>query len=301
VVAKPKPAAEVSVDADLVRRLLAAQHPDLADRPLAEQGAGWDNAMFRLGDDLVVRLPRRAVSASLVEHEHRWLPALAPRLPLAVPAPVRLGRPALGYPWSWTVCPWLPGASALEADPADWTVAAAAIGRFVAALHAPADADAPPNPFRGGPLAERSPFFLERVERMGGRLDGPAVLAVWQRALAQPGWAGPPVWLHGDLHPANLLVTDGLLSGVIDFGDLTAGDPAYDLAVAWMWLPAAARPAFRALAGVGADDPATWERARGWALAIGVMLVADAADVPAMAALGARIVAAVLADPGGPA
>jgi len=295
VVANPKPVAEVAVDADLVRRLLADQHPDLADRALVAVEPGWDNFMYRLGDDLVVRLPRRAMSAALVEHEHRWLPALAPRLPVPVPAPVRRGRAAFGYPWSWTVCPWLPGVSALEVDPDDWTAAAEAMGRFVAALHQPAPADAPPNPYRGVPLADRSPFFVERVERMGGSLDGPAVLATWERALAQPGWDGPPVWLHGDLHPANLLVADGRLAGVIDFGDLTGGDPAYDLAVAWMWLPASVRPAFRAAAGLGADDPATWIRARGWALALGVTLVAEAGDTPAMSALGHRIVGAALA------
>jgi aminoglycoside phosphotransferase (APT) family kinase protein len=130
---------------------------------------------------------------------------------------------------------------------------------------------------------------------MAAVLDAAAVVDRWAHALAQPGWDGPPVWLHGDLHPANLLVHDGALSAVVDFGDLTAGDPAYDLAVAWMWLPAAVRDDFRAVAGTGADDDATWARARGWALAIGVTLVAESADAPAMAALGHRIVDAALA------
>jgi aminoglycoside phosphotransferase (APT) family kinase protein len=295
VVANPKPAAEVAVDAGLVRRLLADQHPDLADGPLRELAAGWDNFLFRLGDDLVVRLPRRAMSAPLVAHEHRWLPGLAPGLPLAVPAPVRLGRPALGYPWSWTVCPWLPGTPATEVEPADWTAAAVAIGRFLATMHRPSPPDAPRNPSRGGPLADRAPAFHERVERMAAHLDGPAARALWAEALAAPGWAGPPVWLHGDLHPANLLVADGRLAAVLDFGDITGGDPAYDLAVAWLWLPAAVRPAFRAVAGVGADDDTTWLRARGWALALGVTLIAEAADTPTMAAVGRRAVAAALA------
>ncbi len=233
--------------------------------------------MFRLGDDLVVRLPRRAMSAALVEHEHRWLPVLAPGLPLGVPAPVRLGRPALGYPWSWTVCPWLPGTSALARRPRGLD------GRrrgHRAASWPPSTRRLPPTRRRTPTGAARSPTAIppsaSGSSAWGARLDGPAVLAVWEGARAQPGWDRPPVWVHGDLHPANLLVADGRLSGVIDFGDITVGDPAYDLAVAWMWLPAAVRPAFRAVAGVGADDAATWARARGWALALGVTLVADA-------------------------
>jgi aminoglycoside phosphotransferase (APT) family kinase protein len=289
------PAAEVAIDEPLVRTLLDAQCPDLAGLPLVEAANGWDNVTYRLGDDLLVRLPRRAMSAPLVDVEQRWLPVLAPGLPLPVPTPVRCGRPApeLGYPWSWTVAPWLPGRSALASppvvDPVD------ALAGFLLALHRPAPADAPANPFRGGPLAGRDGAHRERVERLAGRIDRAPVLAVWEAALAAPLPVGPPVWLHGDLHPGNLLVDEGALAAVIDWGDLTAGDPAYDLGVAWMLLDRDRRAALRR-AIPHAGDEATWTRARGWASAFAVVLLASSADNPAYGALGERTLEAVLAD-----
>src|SRR6266704_396718 len=197
------PAADVEVSADLVRRLLADQHPDLARLPVEFLANGWDNELYRVGDGLVARLPRRALGAQIIKNEQRWLPGLATRLPLPIPRPERTGVPACGYPYSWSVVPYLPA-----------------------------------NPFRGVPLAERADTFAANLALLTGQVDRDAVLRAWVAALTAPGYDGPPVWLHGDLHPANILVNDGQVSGVIDFGDITAGDPASDLSVAWMLLPA---------------------------------------------------------------
>ena len=292
---EPMPAAEIDVDPPLVRRLLAEQFPDLADLPLAPLANGWDNAVLRLGDDLVVRLPRRAMAAGLVEHEQRWLPELAAfGLPLAVPTPLRCGRPsaAAGYPWAWSVCPWLDGEVAATRPPADLGEAATTLGAFVRALHRPAPGDAPPNPYRGVPLAERDQVLRERVVLLGDLIDGPAVLARWEHLAGAPRWSGPPVWLHGDLHPANLLVHDGRLHAVIDFGDLTAGDPASDLFVAWQLFPEdGLRARFRD--AVGGVDGDTWRRAEAWALLMAVSYLANSADNPLIAGIGRRTLTAL--------
>ncbi|GAA0805360.1 phosphotransferase [Spirilliplanes yamanashiensis] len=291
------PAAEVDVSPGLARRLLRAQHPALAGLPLSPLANGWDNVLFRLGDDLVVRLPRRALAARLLAHELRWLPGLAPRLPLPVPAPVAAGRPGEGYPWPWSVAPYLPGDTATDTPPADPAAAASALGGFLAALHTPAPPDAPANPYRGVPLAARPAAFHDQVAALGDTVDAAAAGRAWAAALAAPAWSGPALWLHGDLHPGNIVVAGGRVTGVIDFGDVTAGDPATDLAVAWLLLPAAARPAFAAAYDAAAAipaDAATWARARGWALAMGVAVAAHSADNPRMAAMGRRTLAAVL-------
>jgi aminoglycoside phosphotransferase (APT) family kinase protein len=291
------PAAEVEVSADLVRRLLAAQQPDLAHLPVRVLANGWDNLLCRLGDELIVRLPRRAQAATLVAHEQRWLPTLAARLPLPIPAPVRMGDPGAGYPWHWSVVPFLPGQPAAIEPPADGAAAAVALAEFLAALHIPADEDAPVNPYRGIPLSVRGELFAEAVGRLAGSIDSDAVTHAWALALAVREWDGPPVWLHGDLHPANILVDHGRISAVIDFGDITAGDPAVDLAVAWMLLPAVDHLAFRATyagASRAGSSEYLWDRARGWALALAVAILAHSADNPLMAALGDRTLAAVL-------
>lgn len=292
------PAAEVDVSPDLVRRLLAAQHPDLAGLPVEVMANGWDNLICRLGDALAVRLPRRAAAVELIVHEQRWLPVLAPRLPLPVPAPVRAGRPGLGYPWAWSVVPYLPGRVAARTPPTDLSAAAATMGGFLGALHAPAPPDAPANPFRGVPLRERSEVVAANLDALGGSMDRGPVLDLWQAALATPAWDRPPVWLHGDLHPANILVHQGRISAVIDFGDITSGDPAADLSVAWMLLPAGRHDAFRDAyrsAGAPPAGPGTWARARGWALALSLAFLAHSADNPLIAGIGRRTLTAVLA------
>jgi len=295
------PPAEVEIDEELVRRLLAAQHPDLADRPLALLASGWDNVLYRLGDDLLVRLPRRQAAVDLIRAEQRWLPMLAPRLPLPIPVPVRIGTPDGDYPWPWSVGRYLPGASALavilDGGHIDHASVAATLGRFCAALHTPADDDAPHNPFRGIPLADRDAMTRQRIDQVESLIDTAAALELWERSLATPAWAGAALWLHGDLHPGNLVVDDGRITAVIDFGDITSGDPATDLAVAWMLFPPEHRPTFRTAAGPAAADDDTWARARGWALALGLAILASSADNPAYHQLATRTLAAVFGDP----
>ena len=290
----PTPPAEIDLSATLVRELLADQHPDLAELPLELLANGWDNVLFRLGDELVVRLPRRALAAALVEHEQTWLPLLAPLLPLPIPAPTHIGEPGFGYPWRWSVVPYLPGEIAARAGFEPPAAAATALGEFLRALHQPAPPEAPANPFRGVPLAQRDDAFRLRASDLSGLVDVDGVTRVWAAALARPASSGPAVWLHGDLHPANLLVRDGALAAVIDFGDLTAGDPATDLSVAWMAFSPDDRAVFRIAYGDADDD--TWTRARGWACGLALAFLAHSSDNPLMAAIGRRTLDAVLAD-----
>ncbi len=292
------PSAEVDVTPDLVRRLVAAQHPDLASLPVTTLANGWDNVICLLGDEFLVRLPRRQVAVRPIINEQRWLPELRRVLPLPVPAPVRIGRPGSGYPWPWSIVPFLPGRVASRQPPVDPREAAACLARFLAALHAPAAADAPMNPYRGVPLADRAAALTENLSAVGDLVDGGSVRRAWRAALAAPPWHGPPVWLHGDLHPANILVHQGRISGVIDFGDITAGDPAADLSVAWMLLPAdchglfqsAYRTAVRHGPGAG-----LWTRARGWAMVLSLVFIAHSADNPELFDIGRRTMDAVLA------
>ncbi|MFN8017513.1 MAG: aminoglycoside phosphotransferase family protein [Acidimicrobiales bacterium] len=288
-----KPAAEVDLTVSLVRALLEEQHPDLAHLPIEPIGSGWDNALFRLGADLLARLPRRELSVPLVAHEVRWLPELAPHLPLPVPVPVRLGEPGCGYPWPWTIVPHLPGASALATPPRDLGAAAEALAGFVVAMHRPAPPDAPENPYRGVPLSDRTERTEGWIEQLASMIDAGAARAAWREAVALPGWDGPPLWLHGDLHPNNVVVHEGRVGGIIDFGDLTSGDPATDLAIAWMLLDVDARAAFRRRVGV---DGTTWARGRGWALTLGLAYLAHARDDEAFGRVGLATIEACLAD-----
>jgi len=294
------PAADVDVSSDLVRRLLAEQFPDLAELPVEFMANGWDNTMFRIGDELVARLPRREPAASVLLNEQRWLPVLAPALELPIPYPERTGLPALGYPWSWSVVPYLSGVPAADADGLDLPSVPAVIGRFLASLHVPAPADAPANLFRGVPLAARAEQFTGNLAALAGRVDQEAVLRVWRGALAAPAYEGPPVWLHGDLHPANILVSHGRITGVIDFGDITSGDPATDLSVAWMLLPLPSHGPFRDAyriarnGSAGPMDEALWTRARGWALVLAIAFLAYSADNPRMMNVGRRTLRRVL-------
>jgi aminoglycoside phosphotransferase (APT) family kinase protein len=265
-----KPDADIEIDEALVRSLLCEQHPDLATLPLQEIDSGWDNAMFRLGEALAVRLPRRVAVTHLIEREQQWLPQLAPLLPIPVPAPVRFGRPATNYPWRWSIVPWLSGHNADLCEPrADQAERLAA---FLCALHRPAPANAPVNPYRGVPLRERAEQIAERIRRLAEHttLLNDDVVRIYRAALAAPIDVAP-TWLHGDLHAGNLLVEDGVISGVIDWGDMTSGDRATDLATLWMNLSdrKARENAMRACNGVSA---ATWLRAKGWAIFYGVTL-----------------------------
>ena len=290
------PEAEFEASASLVRSLLRDQHPDLADRPVTPLGNGWDNVLFRLGTDLVVRLPRRGVADALMVEEQRWLPRLTASIGVATSAPLRVGRPSSGYPWHWSVCRWIDGASGTTVPRTVRSSAAVPLARFLADLHQRAPDDAPVSPVgRGGPLAARDIVVRERRTSSEG-MPRAALLDVWDRALAAPEWSDAPLWLHGDLHPANVILdAEGDLAGVVDFGDLCAGDPATDLAAAWLMFDADGRRRFREeLDALRPTDAATWDRARGWAVSIGSALVASSDDAPDLLALGHETLEAVL-------
>jgi aminoglycoside phosphotransferase (APT) family kinase protein len=280
------PPSDVAVTPELARGLLAEQHPDLADLPISLGESGWDNVVLRLGEDLALRLPRRAVASWLAMTEQTWLPVIATALPLPVPTPVRLGVAGRDYPFVWSVVPWFEGAPADIAPPGGdqgETLAA-----FLRALHRAAPEAAPRNPFRGSvTLADRTSTFENRAALIEAR-EGPLpafVRQLWAEALAAPVDA-PRSWFHGDLHGRNVLVKDGRLAAVIDWGDMAAGDAACDLAAVWMLLPdLSARR--RALVAYAASET-TDLRARGWALLMGLMLLAIA-DSPRMPAMGRTI------------
>jgi aminoglycoside phosphotransferase (APT) family kinase protein len=270
------PPAEVEIDERLVRSLLADQHADLAGLPLVETDSGWDNNLWRLGENLVIRLPRRAVAAPLLVNEQRWLPELAPALPLPIPAPVRLGQPSGNYPWSWSIVPWFegcPGDRTPTMEPHD---TAKRLAQFLRALHRQAPSGAPHNPYRGVPLRDRAAAFVERMAQLSKDVDVLAAKRVWDRALGAEPWRAPAVWVHGDLHPANTVFVDGRLAAVLDFGDLCAGDPAVDMAGAWLLLPASVLPTFLSVYG-DVDLDLQW-RSLGWAVLFALMLLSIGID-----------------------
>ncbi len=288
------PKAEVSVDEDLVRGLLHDQHPDLADLTLTVLEPGFDNFIFRLGSDLAVRLPRREVAAELIEHEQRWLPWLAEKLPLPIPAPIRTGVPSDHYPWCWSVLPWLPGRAADEEPPTPDQ--AIPFAEFLLALHQPASDDAPENPFRGCSLAARAPTIDDRLVRLRVKTDliGDDVEGVWRAAQSAPD-SSQEMWLHGDIHARNTLVSDGKITGIIDWGDITSGDVATDLAAIWgLFEDARAR---RDAIDRYAPDDATLCRARGWAVSFGALLLdTGLVDHPRHAAMGEKTLRRVAED-----
>jgi len=282
------PLVEIDVSHDLVGMLLREQHPDLADLPLTWAGTGWDNALWRVGDHLAVRFPVRAIAAPLVEHEQRWLPVLAPRLPVDVPTPVRVGVPSASYPWAWSVVPWFDAVPAHHTPVAGRSAWATRLAEVFVALHRPAPDDAPVNPYRGVPLRQQP--LVDRLERLA-LPDADRILERWRDLATAPAWDGQALWLHGDPHPANLLVHDGRLRAVIDFGDVTSGDPASDLSTAWLTFDADGRAAFRDRL---APDDATWRRAQAWALHMAVALQMHPVDHPTLAEIGRHGIAQAL-------
>ncbi len=285
---------EIDIDAALARRLLAGQFPEWASLPLERvSSTGTDNAIFRLGDDLAMRLPRYPAAIEPLERERLWLPRLAPRLPLAIPLPVAQGMPGEGYPWHWSVYHWLAGESATLDSLADPVQAAPDLARFLIALHRADPADAP-LARHAVPLTERDADTRAAIRQLDGTIDVPAVTAAWESALAAPIWDRPPVWVHGDMLPGNVLVHDGEIRAVIDFGIAGVGDPACDLTIAWSLFEGPSRDAFRA--ATRADD-ATWARGRGHALSWALIFAPYYVETNPLAVRTAfRTIAEVLAD-----
>ncbi len=261
--------ARPQIDGALVRRLVDTQFPQWAGLPLKLLNpAGSDHVIYRLGEELSVRLPRHAGAIGQARKEFEWLPRLAPHLPLAVPVPVGVGDPDFGYPWPWAVSRWLDGEVATVEALAGSSTAAVELAQFLAALQQFAPEDIPAEnsheDLTGRPLSDRDRATRVAIAQVDGVFDAAAMTALWDAALSAPGWDRPPVWFHGDFHTGNLLTVDGRLSAVIDFGGLGTGDPACDLMIAFTLMSADTRAIFRTALEV---DDATWMRGRGWALA----------------------------------
>jgi aminoglycoside phosphotransferase (APT) family kinase protein len=266
----------VDINVSLVGRLIAEQFPQwahLSIRPV--ELSGWDNRTFRLGDEMTVRLPSAEAYAPQVEKEQHWLPKLAPLLPLEIPTPIAMGAPSQEYPWYWSIYRWIDGENATVERIANLNEFADQLSKFLNALRQIDASDGPPpgphNFYRGGSLSVYDEETRTAITSLDGRIDTDAATAVWEIAL-KTTWEGPPVWIHGDVHPTNLLVRNGRLSAVIDFGCMAVGDPACDFTIAWTFFSGESREIFRA--GLKVDN-ATWSRARGWALWKALITLAD--------------------------
>ncbi len=289
---------KVNIDVSLVRRLLAAQFPQWADLPIKPvEFDGWDNRTFHLGAHMAVRLPSAAAYALQVEKEHRWLPKLAPLLPLPIPVPLAKGAPADGYPWQWSVYRWLEGETATAERIADLRQFATALAEFLTALQQIDSAGGPPpgrhNFFRGEPLTVYDAETRQAIAALDGKIDTDAAGAAWEAAL-KATWHGSPVWFHGDISYGNLLVEKGQLCAVIDFGTSGVGDPSCDLAIAWTLFEGESRESFRAALQL---DDATWARGRGWTLWKGLITLAEHIDTnPLKVEESRHVIDEVLAD-----
>jgi aminoglycoside phosphotransferase (APT) family kinase protein len=283
---------------DLVSRLVRTQFPEWAQLPVRPVDVdGWDNATFRLGDTMSVRLPSAEHYVEAVAKEQRWLPILAPQLPLTVPQPLAMGAPASGFPWPWSIYRWIDGTSVTTETIADLPLFAADLADFLAALYAIDPADGPPpgthNFFRGGPLTVYDGETREQLEVLKGHIDTALAGEVWQAAL-EAAWHGKAVWFHGDAQPGNLLLDEGRLSAVLDFGTCGVGDPACDTTIAWTFLSGESSRVFRERLPV---DSATWVRGRGWAIWKAMKVLADALENdPQDAAFTMDVIQKILAD-----
>jgi len=283
------PVAKIDINASLVRQLITAQFPQWAHLPIKPvEISGWDNRTFHLGDDMSVRLPSTEAYTAQVEKEHRWLPRLAPFLPLQIPIPVAKGVPGDRYPWQWSIYRWLDGESATIERIADLRQFATALAQFLVALQRIDPAGGPPpgwhNFHRGGSLEIYDSQTRQAISTLAGTIDSAAATAAWEAAL-NATWHGSPVWLHGDVSAGNLLVTRGRLSAVIDFGCAAVGDPACDVTIAWTLFSRESREAFRTALAL---DSATWSRGRGWALWKALITLAEHIDTNPLEAGKAR-------------
>ncbi|WP_267213045.1 aminoglycoside phosphotransferase family protein [Chelatococcus asaccharovorans] len=287
----------ITIDIALVHRLVAEQFPDLAHLAISPVvPGGWDNRTFRLGDNMLARLPSADRYVAQVAKEHRWLPVLAPHLPLPIPVPLARGEPSQDYPWPWSIYRWLPGNPVAREPQADLNRAARSLADFLGALHRIDARDGPPhgdhNFHRGGPLAVYAREVQAALAVLGETAETGVLRDVWANAL-ESQWERPPVWVHGDVSGGNLLVRDGDLSAVIDFGSSAVGDPACDLVIAWTLFSGESRATFRAALSL---DEKTWRRARGWALWKALITVAAPHVSQVEAEASWRVIADVSAD-----
>jgi aminoglycoside phosphotransferase (APT) family kinase protein len=292
------PDGRAGIDAALVKRLIGAQFPQWAGLAVTSVAReGWDNRTYRLGDDKTVRLPTAAGYVPAVAKENEWLPRLAPALPVSVPTVLGAGVPGEGYPFPWSVRGWLPGETADHARIDDPVRFAGEVAEFIKALQ---QCDTIGGPaagehswYRGAPPAYYDDETRRCLAALDGRVDTAAATEVWDAALAAE-WCGAPVWFHGDVAVGNLLLQDGRLTAVIDFGTSGVGDPACDLVIAWTLFSGESREAFRRAVG---HDEGTWARARGWVLWKSLLTLSGCIDTdPDLAAVDRRLIADVLAD-----
>lgn len=277
----------MDIDVSLVEQLIATQFPRWAELPTRPvKLSGWDNRTFHLGDEMSVRLPSAEMYASAVQIEQEWLPMLAPHLPLPIPKLVAIGRPGEGYPWHWSIYRWLPGEIAKRESGTDLQALAVDLARFLKALQRIDPAGGPKRKLRGGSLELWKPQAEEAMAVLtaSGAINAAAATEIWHTAITAP-INDDPVWYHGDVAAGNLLIEDGKLSAVIDFGGLGVGDPACDMTIAWTLMDAPCRRTFRKEIGV---SDAVWDRARGWALWKGMIVVSGLIDTNAIEAASSK-------------
>ena len=285
------PSQNININERLTSRLIASQFPQWADLPIKPvELNGWDNRTFRLGEDMSVRLPSAAWYAAQVEKEHKWLPKLAPYLPLPIPVPLAMGQPDKTYPWQWSIYRWLEGENATIENISDVEEFATKLAQFLAALQRIDSSGGPPpgehNFYRGGSLSVYDDETRESITTLRNHIDRDAVTEIWESAI-NTKWHRKPVWLHGDFAAGNLLIKEGQLSAVIDFGCSGVGDPACDLTIAWTFLSGASREAFRKTLTL---DDATWARARGWVLWKALITLVDAVETDVQKSRNAKYV-----------
>jgi aminoglycoside phosphotransferase (APT) family kinase protein len=275
---------EVVIDVSLVTRLIAAQFPEWAHLPISVvANSGWDNRTFHLGEEMLVRMPSGEHYAKAVAKEQRWLPRLAPYLPRPIPQPLALGKPGPGYPWPWSIYGWLEGEIATRNSTPNLVAFAEDLAEFLLALQQVETTDGPTRKMRGGSLELWREQAETAIDLLADQIDTQTAIEIWQLALDAP-FEEKPVWYHGDVAAGNLLVQDGALSAVIDFGGLGVGDPGCDMAIAWTFLEPQSRQAFRERLGV---SHAVWNRGRGWVLWKGMIVMADMIQTNAIEAASA--------------
>jgi len=287
------PEAEIRIDKALVGSLIRSQFPKYADLSISKFANGWDNETYRLGEKMIIRLPRRSVAVPLLLHEQKWLPVISPLLPIAVPNMIHKGMPQEFYPWPWSITPFFSGKTCLESTFTNSNKEAERMAKFITCLHVKAPEDAPVNSSRGIPLSGRREAFEKHVFELKNQIDGPSITRIFEELMAIEQWQEPPVWLHGDLHALNIIVHQGEINAVIDWGDLCSGDPATDLGSAWYLFHKKDREIMKRHLSY---DENTWLRGKGWALSYALVCLAYSNDNPKVHKMGSRLLDAVLED-----